>query len=86
MDKNYELARIEFGISKTYHAINFQNGRGEAGLGFFHTLEEAKERIKSHKSERPDEKWPYVIIHYEGEKGRIVYMEYTDTYLVEAKI
>lgn len=58
MEKNFELARIEFSISKLYHAINFYNGRGESGLGYFATLEEAKERIKSHKSERPSEKWP----------------------------
>lgn len=86
MEKNFELARIEFSISKLYHAINFYNDRGESGLGYFATLEEAKEHIKSHKSERPSEKWPYVVIHYEGENGRIVYIEYADARLIEVKI
>lgn len=86
MEKIYEVARIEANISKLYHAINFHNGRGESGLGYFNTLEAAKERIKSYKTERPDERWPYVIIYYEGENGRIVYMEYTNTCLIENKI
>jgi hypothetical protein len=86
MEKNFEIARIDFSISKLYHAINFYNGRGESGLGYFSTLEEAKECIQLHKSERPSEKWPYVVIHYEGENGRIVYIEYADTRLIKVKI
>jgi hypothetical protein len=78
MDNCYEVARIEFNISKLNHGINFQNGRGDSGLGYFQTLEEAKYRIKSHRIERKNEKWPYVIIHYENNVGRIAYVEYTE--------
>lgn len=86
MEKNFEVARLRSGISKICHSIDFHNGRGESGLGYFSTLEEAKDRIKSYKIEHPSEKWPYAIIHYQNEQGRIVYMEYTDTCLIETKI
>lgn len=62
MEKNFEVARIDFSISKLNYAISFYNGRGDSGLGFFATLSKTKARIKSHKTERPAKKWPYVVI------------------------
>jgi hypothetical protein len=52
----------------------------------FETLEEAKHRIKSHKIERKDETWPYIIIQYENNVGKIAYVEYAEYCFTEGFI
>jgi len=88
MEKNYEVARLGVGIPKNSFGINFHNGRGDcdSGLGYFVTLDEAKKQIQSYKATHPSENWPYVIIHYQNEHGRVVYIEYIDTCLIEKKL
>lgn len=83
MEKIFEVARIALNISKLDYAIKLQNGRGKE---LFATFEEAKDRIKSFKAEQPSAVWPYVIIKYISENGRIVYIEYTDSCLEEKKL
>lgn len=78
MNENYEVARIIIDISRNSSAIDFHNGRGNSGLGVFNTLDKAIACISKHKSQHPSESWPYVIINYEGNQGRLVHVEYKE--------